>query len=121
MANPKQLFRRNSEWWNHVERSLVTDVIIHSEITTTLERAKRIKSKIDKMITLGKINTLSSRRQAIKCLINKPSKDPKKDAVQYLFSVVAPKYKDRNGGYTRIIKVANRKGDNAKMAIIQLV
>ncbi|VEU55332.1 50S ribosomal protein L17 [Metamycoplasma orale] len=121
MANPKQVYRRNSEWWNHVERALVTDVLVHGQIRTTLERAKKIKSKVDKMITLGKVNTLATRRQAVKYLINVPSKDAKKDIVQYLFDTLAPKYKTRNGGYTRIIKVENRNGDNAKMAIIQLV
>ena len=115
MANPKQVYRRNSEWWNHVERALVTDVLVHGQIRTTLERAKKIKSKVDKM------NTLATRRQAVKYLINVPSKDAKKDIVQYLFDTLAPKYKTRNGGYTRIIKVENRNGDNAKMAIIQLV
>ncbi|MDC8920514.1 50S ribosomal protein L17 [Metamycoplasma hyosynoviae] len=121
MANPKQLFRRNSEWWNHVERALVTDLLIYGEIKTTLERAKRIKPKAEKMITLGKTNTLVSRRQAIKYLIDKPAKDGKKTSVQHLFDVVAPKYTARNGGYTRIIKLVNRQGDNAKMAIIKLV
>ncbi|AWX69256.1 50S ribosomal protein L17 [[Mycoplasma] anseris] len=121
MANPKQVFRRNTEWWNHVERSLVTDLLIHGEIKTTLERAKRIKPQAEKMITLGKINTLASRRQALRYLRLIPSKQAGKDSVQYLFDVLAPKYKERNGGYTRIIKIANRAGDNAKMAIIQLV
>ncbi|WP_412031443.1 50S ribosomal protein L17 [Metamycoplasma buccale] len=121
MANPKQLFRRNTEWWNHVERSLVTDLLINGEIKTTLERAKRIRSKAEKMITLGKINTLASRRQAIKFLRDIPSKTKDKNSIQYLFDILAPKYKERNGGYTRIIKIANRAGDNAKMAIIQLV
>ncbi|ACF07272.1 50S ribosomal protein L17 [Metamycoplasma arthritidis] len=121
MANPKQVFRRNTEWWNHVERSLVTDLLIHGEIKTTLERAKRIKSKAEKMITLGKLNTLASRRQALKYLRLIPSKVANKDSVQYLFDTIAPKYKNRAGGYTRIIKIQNRAGDNAKMALIQLV
>ncbi|RMA78601.1 large subunit ribosomal protein L17 [Metamycoplasma subdolum] len=121
MANPKQVFRRNHEWWNHVERNLVTDLIVHGEIKTTLERAKRIRSKVEKMITLGKLNTLASRRQAIKYLRNVPSKVANKDVVQYLFDILAPKYKTRNGGYTRITKIANAQGNNAKMAIISFV
>ncbi|TPR53656.1 50S ribosomal protein L17 [Metamycoplasma neophronis] len=121
MANPKQLFRRNTEWWNHVERSLVTDLLIHGQVKTTLERAKRIRSNAEKMITLGKKNTLASRRQAAKFLRLIPSMQEGKDSLQYLFDVLAPKYQSRNGGYTRIIKVQNRQGDNAKMAVIQLV
>ncbi|TPE57993.1 50S ribosomal protein L17 [[Mycoplasma] falconis] len=121
MANPKQVFRRNTEWWNHVERSLVTDLLIHGQVKTTLERAKRIRSNAEKMITLGKKNTLATRRQAAAFLRNIPSEVANKDALQYLFDVLAPKYAERNGGYTRIIKVANRAGDNAKMAIIKLV
>lgn len=121
MANPKQVFRRNSEWWNHVERSLVTDLIVHGEIKTTLAHAKRIKPKAEKMITLGKINTLSSRRRAVSYLRDIPSNVKGKNSIQYLFDVLAPKYKKRNGGYTRIVKVANRVGDNSKMAIIQFV
>ncbi|ENY68862.1 50S ribosomal protein L17 [Metamycoplasma auris 15026] len=121
MANPKQVFRRNTEWWNHVERSLVTDLIVHGQLKTTLERAKRIRSSAEKMITLGKKNTLSTRRQAAKFLRIIPTKNENKDSLQYLFDVVAPKYATRNGGYTRIIKISNRAGDNAKMAIIKLV
>ncbi|ENY54102.1 50S ribosomal protein L17 [Metamycoplasma alkalescens] len=121
MANPKQVFRRNTEWWNHVERSLVTDLLINGQLKTTLERAKRIRSNAEKMITLAKKNTLSTRRQAAKFLRNIPSKNQNKDSLQYLFDVLGPKYATRNGGYTRIIKINNRAGDNAKMAIIKLV
>ncbi|MBN0970735.1 50S ribosomal protein L17 [Mycoplasma phocoeninasale] len=121
MANPKQLFRRNTEWWNHVERTLVTDLLIHGKLNTTLERAKRIRSSAEKMITLAKKNTLATRRQAAKFLRIISSDVKNKDSLQYLFDVLGPKYQTRNGGYTRIIKVANRQGDNAKMAIIQLV
>ncbi|AIU34039.1 50S ribosomal protein L17 [Metamycoplasma hominis] len=121
MANPKQLFRRNTEWWDHVERSLVTDLLINGKVTTTLERAKRIRSNAEKMITLGKKNTLASRRQAAKYLRLIATENKNKNSLQYLFDVVAPKYVERNGGYTRITKLANRAGDNAKMAIIELV
>ncbi|BDX52587.1 50S ribosomal protein L17 [Metamycoplasma equirhinis] len=121
MANPKQVFRRNTEWWNHVERSLVTDLLIHGQVKTTLERAKRIKSNAEKMITLAKKNTLASRRQAASFLRIIPSQVASKDSLQYLFDVLGQKYQSRNGGYTRIIKISNRLGDNAKMAIIQLV
>lgn len=121
MANPKQVFRRNTEWWNHVERSLVTDLLVNGQVKTTLERAKRIRSNAEKMITLGKKNTLATRRQAAKFLRLIPSKVENKDSLQYLFDVLVPKYAERNGGYTRIVKINNRAGDNAKMVIIKLV
>ncbi len=121
MANPTQLFRRNSEWRKGVTRSLVTDVLVYGKITTTETRAKEVRRHVEKMITKAKKNTLSSRRQAASFLRNVKTKDGKKTAVQYLFDVVGPKYKDRNGGYTRIIKLPARQGDNTKMAIVELV
>ncbi len=121
MANPTQLFRRNAEWRKGVMRSLVTDVIIHGKITTTETRAKELRRHVEKMITKAKKNTLASRRQAQAFLRNINTKDGKKTALQHLFDVVGPKYKDRNGGYTRIIKLPARLGDNTKMAIIELV
>lgn len=120
MANPVQLYRRNSEWRNHVERSLVTDCLINGKVETTLARAKQLRRKVDKMITKAKKNTLASRRQVASYLRNvKVSEN--KDAVQYVFEVLGPRYKERNGGYTRIIKKGFRQGDGAEMAILQLV
>lgn len=95
-------------------RSLVTALIMHDQIETTEAKAKTIKPLADKMITLGKRGDLHARRQAA-AFINQP------EAVKRLFDEVAPKYADRNGGYTRIMKTAPRRGDAAPMAIIELV
>ncbi|VEU59752.1 50S ribosomal protein L17 [Mesomycoplasma neurolyticum] len=120
MANPTQLFRRNSAWRKHVLRSLATDIIIYGRITTTEARAKELRKHVDRLITKAKKNTLASRRLAAAFLRNVETKN-NKSALTHLFETLGPKYKDRNGGYTRIIKLPNRLGDNAKMAIIELV
>ena len=96
-----------------VLRSLVTNLIEHGRITTTLTRAKAARPVSEKMITLGKRDTLQSRRQAASYMT--PA------ATHKLFSEIAPKFSDRAGGYTRIIHAGNRVGDNAKVAILELV
>src|SRR5260370_21086961 len=96
-----------------VLRSLVTNLIEHGRITTTLTRAKAARPVAEKMITLGKRDTLQSRRQAASYIMT-PA------ATHKLFSEVAPKFSDRAGGYTRIIHAGNRVGDNAKVAILEL-
>ncbi|MCH5185651.1 MAG: 50S ribosomal protein L17, partial [Oscillospiraceae bacterium] len=83
-------------------------------IDTTLTRAKEVRSMAEKMITLGKTNTLHSRRRALEYIT-------KEAVVAKVFSEIAPKYADRNGGYTRILKTGPRRGDSAPMAIIELV
>lgn len=120
MANPHQLFRRNATWRKQVLRSLVTDVIVHGKITTTETRAKEVRRYVDKMITKAKKNTLASRREAASFLRPVKTKEGK-PALNHLFEVLGPKYKDRNGGYTRIIKLPARQGDASKMAILSLV
>lgn len=95
-------------------RNQVTALIMHGQIETTEAKAKSIKPLADKMVTLGKRGDLAARRQAAAFLT-----DPV--AVQKLFDDVAPKYADRNGGYTRIIKTGVRRGDAAPMAIIEWV
>ncbi|CAM9141520.1 50S ribosomal protein L17 [Mycoplasma marinum] len=121
MANPTQLYRRNAEWRKGVMRSLVTDVLVYGKITTTETRAKEVRRHVEKMITKAKKNTLASRRQAAAYLRNVKTTDGKQTALQHLFETIGPKYSDRNGGYTRIIKLPARLGDNSKMAIIELV
>ena len=101
-------------------RSLATDVIVKGSIKTVEARAKEIKRHAEKMITLAKKNTLFSRRRAATFIRPVEAKN-KKTALQYLFDVIGPRYKDRNGGYTRIIKAPNRPGDNSKMVILELV
>lgn len=95
-------------------RNLVTSFLETGRIETTLTRAKETQSLAEKMITLGKANTLHSRRQALEFIT-------KEDVVTKLFAEIAPKYADRNGGYTRIIKEGPRRGDAAEMAILELV
>ncbi len=95
-------------------RGLVTSLLENGKIETTVTRAKETRSLAEKMITLGKTNTLHSRRQALAFIT-------KEDVVTKLFEEIAPKYADRNGGYTRIMQTGPRRGDAAPMAIIELV
>ena len=120
MANPTQVFRRNTTWKRSVMRSLATDVIVYGKITTTEPRAKELRSKVDRLITMGKENNLHAKRRAAAYLRNVKLANGK-SVLQHLFNTVGPKYKERNGGYTRVIKLPRRRGDNAKMAMIQLV
>ena len=95
-------------------RALVTYLLENGKVETTLARAKEVGPLTEKMITLGKKNTLASRRQAMAFVT-------KEAVVAKLFSEIAPEYANRNGGYTRIIKTGPRRGDAAEMAIIELV
>ncbi len=95
-------------------RGMVTFLLEKGRIETTVTRAAEVSALADKMITLGKKNTLVAKRQAIAFL--------KKESVVYkLFTKIAPLYEERNGGYTRVLKVGPRRGDGAEMAIIELV
>ncbi|WHH61441.1 50S ribosomal protein L17 [Petroclostridium sp. X23] len=95
-------------------KNLVTSVLEHGKIETTVTRAKEVRSMTDKMITLGKEGSLHSRRQALAYIT-------KEDVVKKLFDEIAPKYTERAGGYTRVVKMGPRRGDAAEMAIIELV
>ena len=95
-------------------RGLVTYLLENGRIETTVTRAKEVRAMAERMITLGKENTLHSRRQALAYIV-------KEDVVTKVFTEIAPKYADRNGGYTRILKMGPRRGDCAEMAIIELV
>ncbi|MBE7029986.1 MAG: 50S ribosomal protein L17 [Ruminococcaceae bacterium] len=95
-------------------RNQVTALLENGRMETTLAKAKEVRPMAEKMITLGKTNTLHSRRQALAFLT-------KEDVVTKVFAELAPKYADRNGGYTRILKTGPRRGDAAEMAIIELV
>lgn len=94
--------------------NMATSLIEHEQIITTLQKAKEMRSIADKLITLGKRGGLHARRQAIAQI---------KDVAQVgkLFEVLGPRYKDRNGGYTRVMKAGFRHGDNAAMAVIEFV
>lgn len=109
-------------------RDLTTDLIINERIVTTEARAKEIRSTTEKMITLGKRGDLHARRQAAAFVRNEVAdvKEEGEDvvvvsALQKLFSDIAPRYAERQGGYTRIMKTAPRRGDAAQMVIIELV
>ena len=95
-------------------RNLVTSLLENGKIETTLAKAKEVRSLAEKMITLGKDNTLHSRRQALAFIT-------KEDVVTKVFAEIAPKYAERNGGYTRILKVGPRRGDAAEVSILELV
>jgi large subunit ribosomal protein L17 len=95
-------------------RGMVTLLLENGQVQTTLTRAKELRAVADKMITLGKTNTLASRRAALAYIT-------KEDVVTKLFNEIAPKYEGRNGGYTQIYKLGPRRGDAAEMAIIKLV
>jgi len=95
-------------------RQQVTDFLANGKMETTVTRAKEIAPIAEKMITLGKKDTLATRRQALSFIT-------KEDVVTKVFKEIAPKYADRNGGYTRITKIGPRRGDAAEMAIIELV
>ena len=95
-------------------RNMTTSVLKYGKIETTEPKAKEVRCMAEKMITLGKTNTLHTRRQALAYIT-------KEDVVTKVFEEIAPKYAERNGGYTRIIKIGPRRGDAAEMAIIELV
>lgn len=95
-------------------RGLVTSVIEHERVITTVPKAKAIKPLVDKMITLGKRDTLHTRRQAA-AFLNTPA------SVKKLFDTLAARFGQRNGGYTRIVRLGPRKGDGAEQAMIELM
>ena len=95
-------------------RNIVTSLLRYEKIETTLAKAKELRRVADRMVTLGKKGTLSDRRRAAEYV-----KD--KDIVRKLFDAIAKRYAERKGGYTRIYKIGVRRGDAAKMAVIELV
>ena len=105
---------RPTEHRNAMLRGLVTYLLENGSVETTLARAKEVRSMAEKMITLGKKNTLASRRAALAYIT-------KEDVVTKVFSELAPMYADRNGGYTQIFKLGPRRGDGAEMAIVKLI
>ena len=103
-------------------RDLTTDLIINERIETTETRAKELRSTVEKMITLGKRGDLHARRQAAAYVRNEVANaEDGQDALQKLFADIAPRYQERQGGYTRIMKLGPRRGDGAPMVIIELV
>ncbi|MDO5718185.1 MAG: 50S ribosomal protein L17 [Tissierellia bacterium] len=113
MAKLRKLGRR-SDHRNAMLRNQVQSLLENGRIETTVTRAKETRRMAEKMITLGKKGDLHSRRRAIAYIY-------KDEVVDKLFSEIAPKYSDRNGGYTRILKLGPRRGDGSEMAILELV
>lgn len=95
-------------------RNMTTSLLENGRIITTVTRAKEVQKLADKMVTLGKANTLHTKRQALSFVT-------KRDVVSKLFDEIAPKFAERNGGYTRVIKMGPRRGDAAEMAVLELV
>ena len=113
MANLRKLGRR-TDHRTAMLRNLVQSLFENGKIETTVTRAKEVRREAEKMITLGKKGDLSSRREALKYIY-------KKDVVNTLFEEIAPGYADRQGGYTRILKLGPRRGDGSEMCILELV
>ena len=95
-------------------RTQVTDLIRHERIHTTEAKAKELRGMVEKVITLGKKGTLSHRRQALSFVTDEK-------VVRKVFDDLAPRYANRAGGYTRLVKTENRKGDGAPMALLELM
>ena len=113
MATLRKLGRR-TDHRNAMLRNQVTSLLKHGRVETTVTRAKETQRMADKMITLGKKGDLHARRQALAYIYDE-------DIVTKLFDEIAPNYSDRNGGYTRVLKLGPRQGDGAEMAILELV
>ena len=113
MAGSRKLGRA-SDQRRAMMRAMVTFLLETGKIETTVTRAKEVRAMTEKMITLGKNNTLHSKRQVLAYVT-------KEDVTKKLFDEIAPKYADKNGGYTRIVRIGPRRGDAAEMAIIELV
>ena len=105
---------RTSDQRKAMLRAMVTYLLENGQIKTTVTRAKEVAPVAEKMITLAKDNSLTSYRQALAFIT-------KEDVANKLFKEIGPKYADRNGGYTSIVRIGPRRGDAAEMAIIQLV
>ena len=113
MSGYRRLGRR-SDQRKAMLRAMVTYLLENGQIKTTLPRAKEVAPLAEKMITLAKKNDLPAYRQALGYIT-------KEDVAKKLFQEIGPKYADRNGGYTRVVKIGPRRGDAAEMAIVQLV
>src|ERR1043165_6030917 len=112
--NANRKLSRNSSHRRALLRNMVTDFLDHGRLMTTLPKAKEVRPLAEKMITLGKRDNLHARRQLQAYLLREA-------VAKKVFETIAPRFSDRNGGYSRIIKLGNRKGDGADLAIIELL
>jgi len=113
--NSKRKFGRTKNQRNALMNSLALNLIIREKITTTEPKAKELRPFIEKIVTRAKNNTMANKKLIVSKLSNR------RKEVKKLFDVIAPKYMDKKGGYTRVIKAGVRKSDGAKMAIIEFV
>lgn len=111
---------KTRSWRKMITRQQVSDVLSFGSIVTTHTKAKETQRHVEKLITIAKNNTLDAKRRAEAILI-KTNKHSKADLIKKLFDEIAPKYLERPGGYTRVLKMGNRIGDNTEQAVIQLV
>ena len=116
MRHRKKVFKigRSTSHRKAMIANMLTSLFTHGRIKTTVVRAKELSRQAQKMITLAKAGDLHQRRQAISVVRDL-------DAVRELFDNIAPTFKDRNGGYTRVLRLGKRKGDNAEIALVELV
>jgi large subunit ribosomal protein L17 len=112
--NAHRKLSRNTSHRRALLRNLVTDLLDHGRLMTTLPKAKEIRPLAEKMITLGKRDNLHARRQLHAYLLREA-------VAKKVYDTIAPRFADRNGGYSRIIKLGNRQGDGADLAIIELL
>jgi large subunit ribosomal protein L17 len=112
--NEGRKLSRNTSHRRALLRNLVTALLEHGRLMTTLPKAKEVRPLAERMITLGKRDSLHARRQVHSYLL-------KDETARKVFSTIAPKFADRKGGYSRIIRLGNRKGDGADLAIIELL
>ncbi|HEY7220133.1 MAG TPA: 50S ribosomal protein L17 [Candidatus Binatia bacterium] len=113
LKSGRQLSRNSAHRWA-LMRNLITALLREEKIRTTDPKAKELRRWVDRVITLGKQGSLHARRQALSIVRDKA-------VVRKLFDTIGPRFKDRPGGYTRIIKIGIRRGDAAQMAVIELV
>lgn len=109
-----QKLGRNTGHRKAMLRNLAASLFKNERIKTTEPRAKEVRSIAEKLVTLAKRGDLAARRQALKLL-------PEEEVVRKLFNIIGPKYADRQGGYTRIVKIGYRRGDAAELVILELV
>ncbi len=114
-------FGRTADHRKAMLRNMATSVILYGRVETTEAKAKDMRSVVDHLITLGKKGDLAARRQAAAYLRNVVDEKTEKTVLQKLFDEIAPKYAERNGGYTRVVKTGTRRGDAAPMAYIELI
>ena len=116
MRHRKKVFKigRNTGHRKCMMANLLSALFTHGRIKTTVVKAKELSRQASKMITLAKAGDLHQRRQAISAIRDL-------DAVRELFDNIAPTFKDRNGGYTRVLRIGKRRGDNAELALVELV